>query len=216
MSQHTPRASFRLILSTVVGVGLALVTPHSWPWEARMLLGWVGFCSVNLLRLSRFLNLDGHQTKKFATREDETRVIATTLTTLAALFSLVGVLFTLHQAAQEKGLIAYLLTGLAVLTVALSWLLIQSEYTLHYARRFYMSGGGVQFMQKDSKDPLPDPNMLDFAYLSFTIGMTFQVSDMLLDTHKMRRLLLGHALLSYFFSAVIIAVMISAVANVAG
>ena len=216
MSRPLPRASFRLILGAVVGLALALLLPAGWPWEARALLGWVAFCAVNLLRLAQFLKLDAEKTEKLATREDETRAVAATLTTLAAVVSLVGVLFTLHQAGQEKGLAAYLLTGLAVLTVALSWLLIQAEYTLHYARRFYSDQGGVQFMQKGSDEPLPNPNMLDFAYLSFTIGMTFQVSDMLLDTHKMRGLLLGHALLSYLFSAVIVAVTINAVASVVG
>lgn len=180
------------------------------------MLGWVMFCAVNLLRLWPLLRLSAEQTKRLATREDETRAIAAALTTLTALISLVGVLFTLHEASQEKGLSAYLLTALAVLTVAMSWLLIQAEYTLHYARRFYSDGAGVQFTQRDSSKPLPSPNFLDFAYLSFTIGMTFQVSDMLLDTHKMRGLLLGHALLSYLFSAVIVAVTINAVANVAG
>ncbi|WP_291423468.1 DUF1345 domain-containing protein [Deinococcus sp.] len=216
MSPMPPRAAHRL--ATGIGAGLltTLLVPHNWPAEARILLGWAGFCLVNLIRLARFLDYSPEQTRQLATREDETRVVAASLTILSALVSLVGVLFTLHAASQAKGTLAYLLTGLAVLTVTLSWLLIQAEYTLHYARRYYTDNAGVQFTQHGRAEPLRELNIVDFAYLSFTIGMTFQASDMLLDTHRMRRLLLGHALLSYGFSAVIIAVTFSAVASIAG
>ncbi len=214
MAAKLPHASFRLTLSGAIGLVLALVLPRSWPWEARVMLGWAAFCAVNLIRLSQFMKLDGEQTRQLATREDESRALAATITTVAAVFSLVGSFLTLHQAAQAKGLEGYLLTGLAVVTVGLSWVLIHAEYTLHYAYRFYTDGAGVQFMQPKTDEPLTNPNVLDFAYLSFTIGMTFQVSDMLLETHKMRRLLLEHALLSYVFSAVIVAVTINAVASI--
>lgn len=195
---------------------MGLLLPHTWPWEARALLGWAAFCVVILLRLAMFWNSTPQQTKALATLEDETRTVGAMLTTATALMSLVGVFFTLHLASQEKGLAAYWLTGLAVMTVALSWLLIQMEYTLHYAHRFYTDGAGVQFIQHGSDEPLAEPTLQDFAYLSFTIGMTFQVSDTNLDTQAMRRLLLGHSLLSYMFSAVIVAVTINALAGVLG
>ena len=60
-------------------------------------------------------------------------------------------------------------------------------------------------------DELPD--YLDFAYLAFTIGMTYQVSDTALHTKPMRRMALRHALLSYVFGTAIIAVAINAVAG---
>lgn len=213
---HLPHSAFRLLLGVGCGLVLALALPHAWPWEARALLGWVTFCAVNLLRLFRLLDFSAEQTRTAATREDETRAVAATTTTVASLVSLIGVMLTLHLAGQSKGLTQYLLTGLSVLTVALSWLLIHSEYTLHYARRFYRDDAGVQFLQPGKSDPLPEPSYLEFAYLSFTIGMTFQVSDTSLDTSAMRRLLLGHALLSYLFGAVIVAVTINALAGVVG
>lgn len=123
---------------------------------------------------------------------------------------------TLHEAGRHQGTVAYALTGLGVLTTALSWLLVQAEYTLNYARRFYSDRAGVHFVQRGTDAPLPNPDYFDFLYLSLTIGMTYQVSDTNLDTREMRRLLLGHAALSYFFSVVIIAVTINGVAGILG
>lgn len=204
----------RLALGGAVGTALALVLPHAWAWETRALVGWNAFCGVNLLRLTQVMRFSGDKTRQHATREDEVRSVAATLTLLAVLVSLVGVFFTLRSAAHAQGSTAYWLTGLAVLTTALSWSLLQAEYMLHYARRFYTDGGaGVHFVQRHSDDPLPNPNYFDFLYLSLTIGMTYQVSDTNLNTPQMRQLLLGHAALSYFFNVVIVAVTVSGVAG---
>jgi uncharacterized membrane protein len=212
-----PPAAFRLVLGGLLGVLTGLILPGHWPWEAHALLGWATFCAVNLLRLAPLLRCSPGETRARATREDNTRVASAFLTLGAAVVSLVGVVFALHEAGQQKGLTPGLLTGLAILTVVLSWLLVHSEYVLHYARRFYSDGGaGVQFVQRGADGPLDDPTFMDFAYLSFTIGMTFQVSDTNLDTREMRRLLLGHAMISYLFSTVIIAVTINAVASLVG
>ena len=79
---------------------------------------------------------------------------------------------------------------------------------LRYARLYYEGeDGGVDFHQ-DGK-----PRYSDFAYLAFTIGMTFQVSDTELTAKVMRRTAIRHALLSYLFGAVIIATMINLIAG---
>lgn len=201
----------------VVGTIFALVMPHDWPLVARILVGWTVFCAVNLARLLPLLKMSPEKTAAFATREDETRALAAVITTVSALISLVGAFLALHEAGHSKGLEVYLLTALAVLTVGLSWLLVQAEYTLHYAYRYYTDDkSGVQFLQHGSDKPMTDPAFIEFAYLSLTIGMTYQVSDTSLDTTKMRRLLLEHAVLSYLFSVVIIAVTINAVAGLVG
>ncbi|MFB9993577.1 DUF1345 domain-containing protein [Deinococcus oregonensis] len=196
---------------------LLLFVPRGLPWEGRVLLGWAVFCAVHLSRLwAIMLRADGQLTRQIATREDDTRAVAAFLTTLTALVSLVGVGFALHEAGPKEGLDKIGITALAVLTVVLSWALVHTQYTLHYAHRYYDDGGGgVNFLEGES-GVLSDPDYQDFAYLSFTIGMTFQVSDTNLTSRAMRRLLLGHALLSYVFVTVIIAVTINAVAGLVG
>jgi uncharacterized membrane protein len=69
------------------------------------------------------------------------------------------------------------------------------------------AGGGIEFNEKDP------PAYLDFAYLSCTIGMTFQVSDTSITVKPVRRMALHHALLSYLFGAVILAMAINLVAS---
>lgn len=196
---------------------LTLFVPRGLPWEGRALIGWVTFCAVHLARLwSVMLHSDGQRTKAIATREDDTRAVAAFLTTLTALVSLVGVGYALHEAGPKEGLDKIGMTALAVLTVVLSWVLVHTQYTLHYAHRYYDDGArGVNFLEGDT-GLLKDPDYRDFAYLSFTIGMTFQVSDTNLTSGAMRRLLLGHALLSYVFVTVIIAITINAVAGLLG
>lgn len=95
-----------------------------------------------------------------------------------------------------------------MLSVALSWLLIQTVYTLRYAHLYYEKPeGSVDFIQT------PEPDYLDFAYLAFTIGMNYQVSDTNISQRPMRRLLLSHALLSYLYGVVIIALAINVVSG---
>ena len=102
---------------------------------------------------------------------------------------------------------AFLIT-LGVLSVVLSWTVVHAVYTLRYARAYYSEpAGGIEF---DESDP---PTYLDFAYFSFTIGMTFQVSDTSTNSRPVRRLVLHHALLSYLFGAVLLGLVINVVAT---
>jgi uncharacterized membrane protein len=95
--------------------------------------------------------------------------------------------------------------------VGLSWLLVHTVYTLRYAMLYYAGrDGGIDFNQTTS------PRYSDFAYLAFTLGMTFQVSDTDLKTPAIRATALRHALLSYLFGAVIVATMINLVAGLGG
>src|SRR5690606_3251822 len=96
----------------------------------------------------------------------------------------------------------------AVVTVVLSWMSVNTDFTLRYAHLYYSSPeGGVDFAGTTA------PDYRDFAYLAFTVGMTYQVSDTALLTPQFRRELLKHALLSYVFGAVIVAAVINAVAG---
>jgi uncharacterized membrane protein len=60
------------------------------------------------------------------------------------------------------------------------------------------------------------PDYADFAYLALTIGMTFQVSDTSLTAKRVRRVALHHALLSYLFGSVIVAIMVNSVGGLVG
>jgi uncharacterized membrane protein len=100
------------------------------------------------------------------------------------------------------------MAGLGVGSVGLSWFTVHTLFTLRYARLYYTGeDGGVSFNQD------APPRYLDFAYLAFTIGMTFQVSDTELQSPAIRHSALRHALLSYLFGAVILATTINLIAG---
>ena len=96
-----------------------------------------------------------------------------------------------------------LLIGFAVLTVVLSWAVINTIYTLRYAdQNFGSKPGGIAFGTEDDQQ---HPSYRDFAYVAFTIGMCYQVSDTTLRDPHVRRTALTHAILSYVFGVVIVA-----------
>ena len=130
----------------------------------------------------------------------------------ASVASLLGAGYALHLAGQKSGAPRMLLIGAAVLTVVLSWAVINTVYTLRYADQHFRSRpGGIAFGTEDGQQ---HPGYRDFAYVAFTIGMTFQVSDTDVQARLIRRSVLHHALLAYVFGAVILAVTINVIANV--
>ena len=149
---------------------------------------------------------DVETTGRIARTEDASRTAAEAVPIGAGAGSVLAVAFTLGQAGNagppERGL----LTALAIASVALAWLSVHTVYVLRYARLYYSPpDGGIDF-QGDS------PAYLDFAYLALTIGMTFQVSDTDLTGQRVRRVALHHALLSYVFGTVIVAITVSSAA----
>ena len=101
---------------------------------------------------------------------------------------------------------AYLI-AVGLLSVVLSWTVVHTVFMLRYARAYYsVPAGGIQFNESEP------PTYLDFSYLSFTIGITYQVSDTDITSKPIRRVALQHALLSYLFGAVLLAIAINVVA----
>lgn len=116
-------------------------------------------------------------------------------------------------------------SGLAIAggTLLLVWLFSNLLFALHYAHWFYAPGdvsdasgrgdgeeqdsGGLEF----PGDDLPDYG--DFAYFSFVLGMTFQVSDVQITSQPMRRLALGHALAAFLFNIIVVALSVSLIGN---
>ena len=104
----------------------------------------------------------------------------------------------------------YIQAGFALLSIFVSWTLIHTVFTLKYARLYYSDEvGGIDFNESDA------PEYSEFAYLSFTIGMTFQVSDTDIESKQIRRTALRHAWLSFPLGAVIIAASINLVSGLA-
>jgi uncharacterized membrane protein len=192
-------------VTLLVGLAVAVPTALVAPVEMAALIGWDVAVLVYVVWVwSLIYPLDGPATGQHAQREDPTRPLADLLLLAAAVGSLVAVgLVLIH--AGDGGDTSHLPIVLGVVSVVLSWAMIHTLFTLRYADLYYQGDGGIDFNQDDP------PRYLDFAYLAFTIGMTFQVSDTNIGDGAIRRAALGHALLSFLFGTVIVATTINLV-----
>lgn len=206
-----PNTGLRLAVAGAIGVVAAVVIALIGAIRYAPALGWdVAAGTLLLWTWIRIWRMGADDTAVNATREDPTRPVSDVLLLAAAVVSLIAVGFFLVQASSAKGSAQDLLAAVGVVTVVLSWLVVHTVFTLRYAMLYYTGkDGGVNFNQSVA------PRYSDFAYLAFTIGMTFQVSDTDLETPAIRATALRHALLSYLFGAVILATMINLVAGLA-
>jgi uncharacterized membrane protein len=202
------RVTCAMLSGTVIGAIASLFTLTA----ASILLGWDVAVVIYLVWVwSAVWRLDPGVTARLAKREDPSTAVAELVVLGAGTAVLVAVGFALLRAGQATGgMRAYLIT-LGLLSVVLSWTVVHTVYMLRYARAYYSEpAGGIEF-----NEPEP-PTYTDFAYFSFTVGMTFQVADTNITSKAVRRITLHHALLSYVFGAVLLGLVINVVATLLG
>ncbi|MGH2635684.1 MAG: DUF1345 domain-containing protein [Actinomycetota bacterium] len=200
-------AGTRVGVSFVVGIVVLVVAALVGPWQVAVLAAWAATVAVYVawVWLSVW-PLDAEATRRAAMREDSSRAVADLVIVLASVVNLVGVGFALVEAAGRTRLAAGTISAFVVLSVSLSWAAVHTLFALRYAHLYYGGGGGIEF----GDEP---PDYADFAYLAFTLGMTYQVSDTPLTAKTLRRTALRHTLLSYLFGVVIAATVINVVAG---
>src|SRR3954467_10256960 len=191
-----------LAAGVIVGV---LATPRllplvAWTVTVAVILTWVWWISWPQ---------DSAGTERLAEEENTTRSTDVWLLA-AAVASLAIVVVALVQSSSQQDATAVASVILSVLSVALSWALVNTVYAFKYARLYYFDEpdvGGIDFKQEDP------PAYSDFAYLAFTVGLSFAVSETEPTTTRTRKVALGHALFSYAFGTGILAVAINLVTN---
>jgi uncharacterized membrane protein len=202
------RTRLKLYVALAVGVVVAVVTSFFDVVHHAVIAGWAVACLVYVVWVwSTVWRMDPAGTRSHATLEDPGRRTVDLVLIVAAMASVVAVVWVLVDARSLKGGAQLGVALLAIVSVALSWLLVHTLYTLRYARIYYRKDGGVDFNQDEP------PQYTDFAYLAFTLGMTFQVSDTNISSSYLRRTILGHTLLSYVFGTVIVAATVNLVAG---
>jgi uncharacterized membrane protein len=203
------RSSVRVTVAASLGIVAGVVVSFFTFWQAAMLIGWdVGSLFLVGWIWGAIWKLDAEECKSHASREDPGARLTELIVLSAGVAVLAAVGEALIRAANATGATKAYLISLGLLSVALSWGLVQTVFTLRYARSYYAGPvGGIDFNEDDP------PTYLDFAYLALTVGMTFQVSDTDLRTKGIRRIALSHALLSYLFGAVILALVINVVSS---
>jgi uncharacterized membrane protein len=205
-------AAARVSVAAVAGVGAGALTALPGSWQTGTLVGWdVAALVYVALTWATIWRRDAATTARLALREDPGRPVADALLLIASVASVLAVALAIAAGRASGARPRDLHAGLAVASVALSWTVVQTVFTAHYARLYYGDPvGGIDFNQEAR------PGYSDFAYLAFTVGMTFQVSDTALQTSALRAVALRQALLSYLLGAVILATTINLVAGLFG
>ncbi|MGY1805594.1 DUF1345 domain-containing protein [Blastococcus sp. SYSU D00922] len=188
----------------LVAGGLAVVAGVP---EVSVLAGWTLAAGGLLFWVWRISwPRDAAGTKRLAEEEGRTRVTDTAVLG-AAVASLAAVVVALVRSSSGDA-VGVATVVLGVLVVILSWALVNTVFALKFARHYYSGGdGGIDFGQEEP------PAYSDFAYLAFTLGMSFAVPDTQVEETSIRKVALGHALLSYLFGTVVIAVAVNLVTN---
>lgn len=176
-------------------------------WAVRAVAGWDAALVVLLVLPWRVILRSGPaETRKRAAREDP-GAVGTLVVSLIASF--VGLAATIVLLRRPERFVAAgwddLLVGLGLLAVVGSWISMHTAFSLHYAHLYYRDDGdqgGLAF----AGEP---PDDLDFAYFAFGVGMTYQVSDVSVTDRGIRRVVLGHSLLSFAFNTAILALAIN-------
>ncbi len=198
----------RLVLAVALGVGGWLIGPADYAFATRGLIAFdIGGLAMLVLGL---LVVRGHaeETRKRAAARDPGRTLVWLIVAASSAISLFAATFVVHQARtlpRSEGHL--LLLFLCIAAVLVSWFLTHTAFTLRYAHLYYRAGrddeGGLNFPGKAK------PDDFDFAYFAFTIGMCFQVSDVTVSTRTVRRTALAHALLSFAYNTVVLALVVN-------
>lgn len=170
-------------------------------WLYVLLIGWLAW------------RADPQEVRRLAEIEDENAEAVLVLISVAALASLVAIVFELAAAGHAEGgekLWRYAFTASTVLG---SWFLIGMVFTMHYARMFYACSGEPVLRFPDGET---SPDYWDFLYFSFTLSVAVQTSDVAVASRAMRKVVLAHSVIGFLFNTAILGLAINLGAGLIG
>jgi len=209
-------AKHRLLISLAIAmVAYFAIIPSGLNVVTEVMIGLDVFAMV-LVAMSwiNFFTTPQHELRSQAKQQDGSRIIVFVIILLTSAASLLGVIMLLVN--QDKNeTTKFIRVTAAVIGMIFSWMLVHTTFAYRYAHLYYADHKvkanedveGLEFPGNDK------PDFLDFAYFSFVLGMTFQVSDVEISEKKLRRLALLHGLISFFYNTAIIALTINALAS---
>ncbi len=205
------RVSVALVLGVVAAVLTGLLRDE---WHFAPAVGWIVAATVYLVwTWSLVLPMNAEQTLAHVRqrREDGKAGISHLVVLVASIAGLAGVGYLLAAESDGQRHIGEALVG--ILSVIASWFAVHTTFTLRYAMLFYSDHASepISYHQNEYL-----PCYKDFAYLAFTVGMTYQVSDTDLGSPRIRGSVLTQALVSFLLGAVVLASTINLVLTLAG
>jgi uncharacterized membrane protein len=211
---------WRAVLSLFLGAGWGLIVWLLLDWSGKIafLAGWILALGIYLILLGIVIfQADGAMTKERVSRDDPNRIFLMIILIVVALLGNLSVGVVLTSVGNEHPNHARVLVAMGVMAVVLSWFLLHTAIGQYYARLYYedTDSHGRPFpegMRRGFSFPgSPEPTYLDFLYVSFTIGLTYALSDVNVTNEVQRRLVLLHSVISFFFYSTILGVVMNAI-----
>ena len=205
---------WRLLFSTGAASVLFLLLPAHWATITRVLVSWnVGVLMFLMLVFRLMTNLSAAQISERYQDEDETAPVILITSVIAAILAMVSIVAFLAMLDQVSQAEKSMRIALSAFTVINAWLLMPTMFTLHYADMFYSVAPDARPLR------FPDtqtPTFWDFAYFSFTIAAACQTADVSTTPGAIRKVLIVHSVLSFFFNVAILGFAINVTAGLIG
>jgi uncharacterized membrane protein len=206
----------RLMIATVCAAILFLVLPSGLRLGTRFLIAFDAGAFVFLGAIwIMMMRATTSSMRRRARIEDEDRFVVLILSASVATAILLAIVVELHGIKDLPQVWIGIRIALAGATILASWIFINTMFALHYAHDYYADADdtGAKVAAGLVFPGHREPDYWDFLYFSFVIGMTFQVSDVQIDDHGLRRVALAHGVLAFFFNVVILALVINLLAG---
>jgi uncharacterized membrane protein len=203
--------SVHIGIAVLVGLAAAALVGTAAGWQYAPAAGWIATAIVYLVwTWASIAKMSAVAIEVVVQQRHPGRRPADTIVMIASIASLAGVAYLLI-ASTAKGPDATIAAAVGFLSVIASWLAVHAVYTLRYAVLYYTEPvGGVNFNDDDK------PTFPDFAYLAFTIAVTYGVTDTAVQKRSIRVAVLQHAMVSYLFGTVILAVTVQVIGSLGG
>jgi uncharacterized membrane protein len=209
------RAQIRFVVALSFGLAVALLAPIQ-DTVPRILAAWNAGGWLYLLLVGiKMWQAEIEGIKREAGIERESRIVVLVVVIFGSIFTMLALFAQLMALKSEHGIDRTLSIGFSITTIFLSWLLIHTVFALYYAHEFHSEGrsgsrgqgGGLKFPDDST------PDYLDFLYFSFVVGTTAQTSDVAVCSRAMRRVVMLHGILSFFFNTAVIALAVNIAAQ---
>jgi uncharacterized membrane protein len=208
---------FRPFVRTIIAAALAvvcyLVTAGFLHPYSRLLLAWnLGVGALLLILATMMVRSDAKQTSVRSQKEEPSELASVATVVVTSLASYIGTASMLDSLHGKTGAAQTLHLTLSIVTVFTAWLLVHTYFALYYAQVYYDETADMKTQPFKGGLEFPDgeyADYWDFMYYSFTIGMCYQTSDVTITSKVMRRMSLAHAVVSFFFVAGILGLMVN-------
>ena len=200
----------RLLISVGAGILCAVLMPAHISWLQRLIVGWNVMAWIYLLCLWHLmLGSTPQSTKQLARKQDESASQVLAMVSLGCAVSILAILFELGTAKQVNDALKTLQLALTGSTLVVSWLLLPTAFTMHYAHLFYRQRGNTEVLPLLFPGKLAEPSYWDFAYFSFTIAVASQTADVAVGTADVRKITLLQSVISFVFNILILGLSIN-------